>query len=510
MCVRFAERLEKTVEQLEEITMTLFSKLVNPKEPFHLTLMNVGFCSLVEKAKNSINTFFSVQSPGDGTKVSNSSRVIPGASEMVSPTLKKGKRSQGIQNWNLKSPGNISKPQIVEELSTGTSELSPRLEESSLSSQSRPKEAKSSQDGLGKHDCQDEMTITEHEINLRSKKKQCFAYQKERDFDSPLSIKHGQETRNFDVIVEDGQGTMERCRDPRSLSVGKRKRNEDQGVEDGVSKKRKCACMDGGGTMCIVSSSEQTSRTAESRTPEGQMSEKLRWIPEGLDRDVFVQLPIDIQREILQQAKSTDNLNSGQFKNMSGSDNFVTRTDVKSGVPKGTTVNEKFCDRIRHLTDSAESDTASVSPDVPVYVNDIKLLSPCNQPSASGTGLFGSISTSSRVVCDSEQQIAKRSESEKSQQKPKEEEKHSVISESPSSQDRLTGESRLPPHIDKDVFASLPSDIQKEYTMQWSQTRKSPKQSGKSPRQDGKSPGFQQKQPATASIMQFFPSKNKK
>ena len=42
--------------------MALFNKLVNLKEPFHLTLINVAFAKMEEKSKNAITNFFSPQS----------------------------------------------------------------------------------------------------------------------------------------------------------------------------------------------------------------------------------------------------------------------------------------------------------------------------------------------------------------------------------------------------------------------------------------------------------------
>lgn len=46
---------------MEELVMSLFNKLVDVKKPFHLTLMNVAFCNLTERSKNSISHFFSPQ-----------------------------------------------------------------------------------------------------------------------------------------------------------------------------------------------------------------------------------------------------------------------------------------------------------------------------------------------------------------------------------------------------------------------------------------------------------------
>lgn len=55
----FSERISQTSGQLQVLAMGLFNKLVNTKEPFHLTLINVGFAKLEEKSKSAITNFFS-------------------------------------------------------------------------------------------------------------------------------------------------------------------------------------------------------------------------------------------------------------------------------------------------------------------------------------------------------------------------------------------------------------------------------------------------------------------
>lgn len=51
--------MEQTVNKLLDIVMSLFHKLVNVNQSFHLTLINIAFCNLQDKAKKSIASFFS-------------------------------------------------------------------------------------------------------------------------------------------------------------------------------------------------------------------------------------------------------------------------------------------------------------------------------------------------------------------------------------------------------------------------------------------------------------------
>lgn len=50
--------------ELEKLIMGLFTKLVDINTPFHLTLMNIGFCNLTDKPKNSIENFMSPKRSG--------------------------------------------------------------------------------------------------------------------------------------------------------------------------------------------------------------------------------------------------------------------------------------------------------------------------------------------------------------------------------------------------------------------------------------------------------------
>lgn len=57
--VFFPENQEQPCDKMQGIVMLLFNKLVDVKKPFHLTLINIAFCNLTERNKNSISHFFS-------------------------------------------------------------------------------------------------------------------------------------------------------------------------------------------------------------------------------------------------------------------------------------------------------------------------------------------------------------------------------------------------------------------------------------------------------------------
>ncbi|KAL3865939.1 hypothetical protein ACJMK2_043284 [Sinanodonta woodiana] len=54
-----SDTLEQVCNQIEKIAMNLFTKLVDTNQPFHLTLINVAFAKLEQKSKISIANYFS-------------------------------------------------------------------------------------------------------------------------------------------------------------------------------------------------------------------------------------------------------------------------------------------------------------------------------------------------------------------------------------------------------------------------------------------------------------------
>lgn len=93
---------EQACDKMEDLVMSLFNKLVDVKKPFHLTLMNVAFCNLTERNKNSISHFFSPQknrsartdnkhSNADHSNTYQTSELYFGNNDMNSSAVKEAK-----------------------------------------------------------------------------------------------------------------------------------------------------------------------------------------------------------------------------------------------------------------------------------------------------------------------------------------------------------------------------------------------------------------------------------
>lgn len=82
--------------------MGLFTKLVDINTPFHLTLMNIGFCNLTDKAKNSIENFMS---PKKSETSSDNNFLKPNVENVSQTSVKTNKKDKklmgkiGIKNF---------------------------------------------------------------------------------------------------------------------------------------------------------------------------------------------------------------------------------------------------------------------------------------------------------------------------------------------------------------------------------------------------------------------------
>ena len=93
-----SDKIPQTCGQLEVLAQGLFSKLVNTKQPFNLTLINVAFAKLEQKSKNSITNFFSSKSSNLETACSNGGKeqLITSTAKTVQEQKQEAKNSKSI------------------------------------------------------------------------------------------------------------------------------------------------------------------------------------------------------------------------------------------------------------------------------------------------------------------------------------------------------------------------------------------------------------------------------
>nr|XP_022329292.1 DNA polymerase iota-like isoform X2 [Crassostrea virginica] len=107
---------QQICDKMEDILMSLFNKLVDVRKPFHLTLMNVAFCNLMERSKNSISHFFSppknqnlhttIDKHCRSNSRSNSTSEVGGESESITPSSMHEKSNNNLASTLLSSPKN--------------------------------------------------------------------------------------------------------------------------------------------------------------------------------------------------------------------------------------------------------------------------------------------------------------------------------------------------------------------------------------------------------------------
>ncbi|XP_053405434.1 DNA polymerase iota-like isoform X2 [Mercenaria mercenaria] len=139
-----ADNMAHTSIQLEALAYSLFTKMVDIKSPFHLTLINVAFAKLEQKSSNDISNFFSPKkSPNSRSTAQCSSRkedCDPSIKVQSTPFELKTKSSKsepennssphrsastksvsGIQKWLVKQPaGNESNYKDLFDLATNS------------------------------------------------------------------------------------------------------------------------------------------------------------------------------------------------------------------------------------------------------------------------------------------------------------------------------------------------------------------------------------------------------
>ncbi|OWF54711.1 uncharacterized protein LOC110441558 [Mizuhopecten yessoensis] len=493
-------KLERLTDQLEEIAMTLFTKLVDTKEPFHLTLMNIAFCSLVEKSKNAISSFFTVRSPRHGVDHGHP----PGDSHVGQksvPTPDRGKQQNSLQKWVIKSP---------EKLINNSPEDFP-------------------------DNCEARST------NVSRSPQGCLVVPGHSGMSPGIGDARKNDNGESRKIVE---SVKKDSSELKTLSCQKRKAEE--AIEDKHSRNKKTSL---GRNIRWSSSARSPEEIACSYTGR-KCSEARLSIPKDVDMEIFLQLPRDIQREILQEEESRKGqMYSTQTEKSSGyeelnsvndTDNNCSTSHVRSDYPEGRGGQRKDSRTILHTASvkesSSPSDCGGIEPtgdrseDFPFKQsmstrlpsdNKLHTHTGSGQPSMSErpTKTVSVVNTTKKQsgdilnlklnsVDDNVTGVCEETRGGDS---------HIDDCDSNHSANQTY---QIPPHVDKEVFSNLPSDIQMEYLCQWSRVPKmSPESQGALPDKkqistavsQGRLPNTKHKPNAgKTSILQFFQSKNKK
>ncbi|XP_060071164.1 DNA polymerase iota-like [Ylistrum balloti] len=484
-----SDKLERLIDHLEEITMTLFSKLVNIKDPFHLTLMNIAFCSLVEKSKNAISSFFTVRSPRDNVDDVRKTRETGQKSPIT--TLNKGKQQNILQKWVLKSP---------------------------------EKSRQHSQELFG--DKQDDGQVKESRSFLGCSLVQAHLVKKTCGESHTTTGCVSSDSVELPVIS---------CR----------KRKPEESIEETRSHSSKRSIgrnVDGGNSYTTPNRVDCS--LVDRRGPETKLT-----LPNDVDMEVFLQLPRDIQGEILQEAQTRKDeielnstgktLNANRDMELNNSivdgcskscvkdhDEFTSRNRGGKTLRKDTEVlPQTFC--VSSIPSDIQHDQSKGTKPKEDRKEDFS----SNQLTSEHLSSVYIVNMHSCINADrslESENVIKTESIVSTTEKRSRDILHLKTNDESRSEtnifektdyddnidvtnsDSSVNTYQLPPHIDKEVFSNLPSEIQNEYISQWSRVPIPKRNSTQTMSQDRHCNPKHKPNGGKSSILNFFQSKNKR
>ena len=347
-----SEKIPQTCGQLEVLAQGLFSKLVNTRQPFNLTLINVAFAKLEQKSKNSITNFFSSKSTYSETAVSND-----GKEQLISSTAKtvqEQKQESKNSITNFFSPkstnseiacSNDGKEQLITSTAKTVQEQKQEAKATSDSdsdqindpnpdvhrmtkTQLTKTQLSFGQLSFGRSDNnkgKEEIKVTKKDMDVKDElrkfspeRKTLFHWftQKDRPESGPIVNESGHKVSdcssnvNEDVDIADSQkpGVNRRLGSDAELMRDSCEDSEDRcGMVTMIEKTNKDARNNSISSLFGVALPEQSRKRKHSSGDIIHLSEELHkksknfdeMIPSNIDREVFYQLPSSIQQEIL-------------------------------------------------------------------------------------------------------------------------------------------------------------------------------------------------------------------
>lgn len=299
---------------MEDLLMSLFNKLVDVKRPFHLTLINVAFCNLTERSKNSISHFFSPQknksersenkhSNADHSNTNQKSDLYFGNNGMNSSAAKETKTkcstSMSLPTSSTNHYGNKN--------STGDKEQNFCESETNLDQVTFVPVEQSCGNDNARHlvnkrkSCSPKSGFFSKRIRTDEKSSEC-----KNSCDLPSVGQDSIDAEVFGQLPPEIQKEITESRNmqqppspvfvKQALGSPSQRGEFDETYKDGVQNEKEIEndllTTD---LTCKSDSKNLKSSTSVTKT------NKTPLVPAGYDRDVFLNLPPDIQRELIQE-----------------------------------------------------------------------------------------------------------------------------------------------------------------------------------------------------------------
>ncbi|XP_062590999.1 DNA polymerase iota-like [Saccostrea cucullata] len=327
------ENQQQTCGKLEVIVMNLFNKLVDVRMPFHLTLINVAFCNLIERNKNSISHFFSPKKDKSSQKAlyinkesciteTNSSKKTVCGEELTCTSSQMDKecsssRSETSADYNLNNSRKldvsnmspVKTPAVLNTISLESqrnkndiicqsfTKRKSSLAESGFFSKRLKRTPSESSQCLSPNQLDSKSSQSTDPNQLDSKSSQCVSPEHMDSIDGEV----------FSLLPPDIQKEIMEARSkfPPSTNISVNGEMESVSIESDHRHDNPCETKTKSLHLksCTVQLGGSNDPDFKSNASVPQTAET-SFVPTGYDRDVFLSLPTDIQEELVKEEES--------------------------------------------------------------------------------------------------------------------------------------------------------------------------------------------------------------
>ena len=520
-----SDKIPQTCGQLEVLAQGLFSKLVNTRQPFNLTLINVAFAKLEQKSKNSITNFFSSKSAYSETACSNGGKeqLITCAAKTMSEQKQEGKATSDSDGDQINDPNpdvhRMPKTQLTKTQSFSHSDNNKGKEEAKETKKNMDVKDELRKFSPGRKtlfhwftqkDRPESGSIVDdggHKVSASSSK-----VNEDGDVcDSGHKVSDSSPQVNEDIDILDSQkpGVNRRLGSDAQLMQDFCEDSEDRcGMVTMIEKTNKDPRNNSISSLFGVTTSEQSRKRKHSSddiitSEEHQKKSKNfdEMIPSNIDREVFYQLPPSIQQEILvsnnkgqpikvstvkqniplsevdgslNEIKVGRSINACTDSFMTGSNSVLGKRSAEQSAEgtqsEKTSPTGFFRSRLKGAT------RGKLKVETNTLLRDEQLNSKCvpsaieNLPSSSKAFTCSIPSQSDRdqpqleIHTDTAIAVCELEGTKSSLENCVNQSKRTC---SDTEQERPETSLFIPPDVDRETFESLPSDIQQEMIQEW-------------------------------------------
>ena len=469
--------------------MALFNKLVNTKQPFHLTLINVAFAKMEEKSKNTITNFFSPRPTvskdrKDLLDVVSSESMESETCSLANPTENVSSKSMDRDTCNLAGPKDIDFSKSIENETSRVNLLSNDV----------ISEAENAQPNIKRDSVDINTKPVNDSVRDSGKRNSLTKWLSSGKNDLQGSDKAVVDRPNSQTNVMDIN--VKSLEDNESLVTDEHREH----FTESINNERNKALVQKRKSFATEVDVKPATASGFKSTPKRQrlMENFDDLIPEHIDKAVFYQLPPAIQQEILSSTKlikntvheSSTEISAAQTMTDTANMGLLTSKDRKH-LNKSQTGEQGMSQNM--VLDIPRASQANVT------VNTCTTTSSPNTVKSPNTGFFKSkamkrsgLKTETRLSGDNDSLVNNTEKHHTEGTKAMGALRGEGIQISGCDKSSSDNESLekpdvfIPPNIDKETFLSLPSDIQQELISEWKTKASTEKKAPQTPKLQSK------------------------